>query len=88
MCIRKYEMNVWIIVSIAICKVFGYQNEMVYQSTDINILFSLQLEWKGGFQSHFSHHSVTIQSTEWQAHFSDSQLIFLKNYAQRDSNPG
>ena len=26
---------------------------------------------KGGFQSHFSHHSVTIQSTEWQAHFSD-----------------
>ena len=26
---------------------------------------------KSGFQSHFSHHSVTIQSTEWQAHFSD-----------------
>ena len=26
---------------------------------------------KGGFQSHFRHHSVTIQSTEWKAHFSD-----------------
>ena len=36
---------------------------------------------KGGFQSHFSHHSVTIQSTEWQAHFSELlvNFFFLKN---------
>ena len=25
----------------------------------------------GSFQMHFSHHSVTIQSTKWQAYFSN-----------------
>ena len=41
----------------------------------------LNVDGKGGFQSHFSHHSVTIQSTEWQAHFSglSVSLFFLKN---------
>ena len=46
---------------------------------------------KGGFQSHFSHHLVTIQSTEWQAHFSDLSVdFFFKNRitTKRVSNPG
>ena len=42
---------------------------------------------KGGFQSHFSHRSVTIQSTEWQAHFSDlSVSLFLKNKIAPDAD--
>ena len=42
--------------------------------------WQLNGDGKGGFQSHFSHHSVTYQSTEWQAHFSDlSVRLFLKN---------
>ena len=44
---------------------------------------------KGGFQSHLNQHSVTIQSTEWQADFSDlSVCLFKKNEARRGSNLG
>ena len=44
---------------------------------------------KSGFQSHFSHHSVTIQLTELQAHFCDLSVnvIFEKsNYPRCGSN--
>ena len=43
---------------------------------------------KGGFQSHFSHHSVTIQWAEWQGHFSDLSvsLFFLKNKIAHDAD--
>ena len=42
---------------------------------------------KGGFQSHFSHHSVTIQLTEWQAHFSDlSVSLFFENKIALDAD--
>ena len=45
---------------------------------------------KGRFQSHFSHHSVTIQSTEWQQHFSDLSvsLIFKNKITPDVSEPG
>ena len=56
--------------------------EIEYTQDDISPFSRLNgdrmvTEWRqnddgeDGFQSHFSHHSVTIQSTEWQAHFSD-----------------
>ena len=48
----------------------------LFHSWDWFFIFSWMVaEWrlngdgKGWFQSHFSHHSVTIQLTEWQAHF-------------------
>ena len=42
---------------------------------------------KGVFQSHFSHDSVTIQSTEWQAHFSDrSANFFFEKYIKITPN--
>ena len=45
--VKIFAMHMYIrksvrFVSIAICKVFGYQKEMLYQCTDINDLFSLQ----------------------------------------------
>ena len=39
--------------------------------TEISPFSRLHGDGKGGYQSHFSHQSVTIQSTEWQAHLSD-----------------
>ena len=59
-----------------------------------NLTFQLTESWlnggwmltEGGFQSHFSHQSVTIQSTEWLAHFSDlSFRLFLKNKITPDA---
>ena len=46
---------------------------------------------KGGFQSHFSYHSVIIQSAECQAHFSNLSVSLVpekQNYAQPGSNRG
>ena len=39
--------------------------------TEISPFSRLHGDGKGGYQSHFRHQSVTIQSTEWQAHLSD-----------------
>ena len=37
---------------------------------------TLNGDGKGGFQSHFRQHSVTIQSTEWQVHFCDLSVSY------------
>ena len=49
--------------------------------------WQLNDDGKGGFQSHFSHDSMTIQSTGWQAHFSDlSANLFFEKYIKITPN--
>ena len=93
----------WVEKKSARCKILSILNKHHYQSQDEISPFSrlngdwMVAEWrlngdgKGEFQSTFSHHSVTLQSTEWQTHFSDLSvsLFFEKlNCAWRGSNPG
>ena len=89
LCILRFGLNVRITILIFSSPELKAQ---VSSEDEISPFSRLNGDWmvaecrlngdgKGGFQSHYSRISVTIQSTEWQAHFSDLSVsfFFLKN---------
>ena len=88
--VEQWVLELWYFIWVLVTRPFlGYQlfypMALTLDVSGWNLTFQSTEWWlngngKRGFQSHFSHHSVTIQSTEWQAHFSDLSVnSFFEN---------